>query len=91
MGQRTGGRLMLKWKDQKKLASEVGIHPTTVNAILNRRTRCPAPRAQAMSDAYLKLFGVYVPAGEFVLNDKSVYPIFKTQEAMHGESKAAAI
>ncbi|MCP4454275.1 MAG: hypothetical protein GY809_22675 [Planctomycetes bacterium] len=80
---------MIKWNEQKKLGAALGMHPTSINAILNRRTRCPAGRAQDMSAAYLNLFGVYVPPGEFVLNMESVYPIFK--ETADGDRTDAAV
>ncbi len=75
---------MINWKDQKRLAEAMGVHPNTVNDILCRRVGCPPKRADDMSDAYLKLFDVYVPSHEFIQNDRSIYPVFK--EALY-ESK----
>lgn len=87
---------MLNWKEQKKLATAVGISPTFVNDILNRRRPCPVKRALAMGKAYFELTGQYIPYWEFTFNDISMSSAFsdvdykvikRIEETMYGNTE----
>jgi predicted transcriptional regulator len=71
---------MIKWKDQVKLAKAMGISPSFVNDILNRRRPCPVKRAHVMGKAYHDLFGVYVPFWEFTFNSVSRSVVFRNAD-----------
>lgn len=67
---------MIDGKQKQRLADEVGLSVSFVHNILMRRDRCPAKRAEQMSLAYHKLFGVFVPPMEWVLNRESCSEVF---------------